>query len=66
MITVRISDKRYYKGFRIKFFHSDVITPEIYAFVKDNKKAYWVDGKGILYTEREAFLKDYVSLDKNK
>lgn len=63
MITVRISDKRFYKGFRIKFFHSDVVTPEIYAYVKDNPRAYWVDGKGIFYTERDVFLKDYAYLE---
>lgn len=39
MITIRIEDERHYKGFRLKYFvDAEDVTPEIYDFVKKNKK----------------------------
>lgn len=59
MVLVRISDKRHYNGYRIKFFKTDTITEEIIQFVKDNPKAYWVEGNNKSYHSREEFLKAY-------
>lgn len=59
MVLVRISDKRYYKGYHIKFFYTDTITDEIIQFVKSNSKAYWVECYNEVYHSREEFLKTY-------
>lgn len=59
MVIVRISDKRHHKGYKIKFFHTDIITEEVIQFVKGNPKAYWIDGNNEFYHSREEFLKAY-------
>ena len=59
MVLIRISDKRYHKGYNIKFFHTDTITKEIIQFVKANQKAYWVECDNEVYHNREEFLKAY-------
>ena len=53
MVLVRIKDKRYHNGYNIKFFQTDTITEEVIQFVKDNPKAYWVDGNNEFYHRRE-------------
>lgn len=59
MVLVRIYDKRYHKGYKIIFFHSDTITEEIIQFVKEHKKAYWIECTNEVYHRREEFLKVY-------
>ena len=59
MVLVRISDKRYHKGYNIKFFHTDTITEEVIQFVKGNSKAYWVECNNETYHSREEFFKVY-------
>lgn len=59
MVLVRINDRRYNNGYKIKFFHTDTITEEVIQFVKDNPKAYWVDSNNEFYHSREEFLKAY-------
>lgn len=59
MVLIRISDKRYHKGYNIKFFQTDTITEEIIQFVKGNPKAYWVESNNEFYHSREEFLKVY-------
>lgn len=63
MIIVKLTDKRRTYGYSIKFFHTDVVTPEIYLFVKKRPNAYIIDGKDVhYYNERDAFLRDYAYL----
>lgn len=63
MISIRVKDKRFNNGYNILFFHTetqngvDVINEEIIDFVKKTPKAYWLDGRGIGYYNREELLK---------
>ena len=59
MVIVRIKDKRFHNGYNIKFFQTDNITEEVIQFVKDNPKAYWIDGNKESYHSREEFLEAY-------
>ena len=59
MVLVRIKDKRYHNGYNIKFFQTDTITDEVIQFVKDNPKAYWIDGNKESYHSREEFFKAF-------
>ena len=59
MVLVRIHDKRYHKGYSIKFFHTEEITEEVIDFVKKTPRAYWVDGNKEFYHTREEFLAKY-------
>ena len=59
MVVVRIKDNRYYSGYRIKFFHTRTITEEVIQFVKNNPKAYWIEGYNEFYFSREEFFKVY-------
>ena len=67
MITIRLKDKRHVTGCKIVFFPKDnVITPEIYAFVKRHKNAYWISGYGFTFYEREDFLEHFSCFEKKK
>lgn len=59
MVLVRISDKRYNHGYRLKFFQTDTITEEIVQFVKGNPKVCWVESKNENYYSRDEFLQAY-------
>ena len=59
MVLVRVKDKRYHNNYNIKFFQTDNITEEVIQFVKDNPKAYWVDGNNEFDHSREEFLEAY-------
>lgn len=59
MVLVKIKDKRYHKGYNIKFFHTEAITEEVIQFVKSNPKAYWIECNNENYHSREKFLKAY-------
>lgn len=59
MVLIRISDKRCINGYRIEFFYNDHITNEIFDFVKNNPKAYWIENKDKTYHTREDFFKEH-------
>lgn len=59
MAIVKIHDKRYINGYRIKFFKSEEITEEIIQYVKNTPNAYWVKSYSECYYNREDFLKKY-------
>lgn len=52
MVTIKLEDKRYPNGHRLKFFKTNEITEEIIEFVRKNPKASQVS----LYMSREEFL----------
>lgn len=56
MVIVRTYDKRCIRGFSIKFFQTDVVTPEVVEYVRTHKKAYWVETKDAFWHTREDFF----------
>lgn len=59
MIIVKMSDKRYIRGFSIKFFDTEDVTEEVIDYVKTHKKVYRIETNNIQWKTREAFLFAY-------
>lgn len=69
MVIVRTYDKRCIRGFSIKFFQTDVVTPEVVEYVRKHKKAYRVETKDEVWRTREDFFTAYCAvkgIDKKK
>lgn len=64
MVIVKIKDKRYYKGYNLKSFNTNIVTEEIIQFVKDNPKAYQIEKYNGFCHTRETFLKIYTNQAK--
>lgn len=61
MIIVKVHDKRYHKGNKLVFFDTDTVTEEVTFFVQNHPKAHSILLKDKLYTDRDAFLKEYIT-----
>lgn len=68
MIVVKVRDNRTVRGEKPIFFESNVVTPEIYMYVKKHKNAYYIQGicvnesdkiNGYIGYRRDDFLKKF-------
>lgn len=62
-VFVYLEDNRFQGNQRMEFFLEEMVTYEIYSFVKKHRNVLLVWGKDFMYADREAFLRDYKSVE---
>lgn len=58
MVTVKVKDKRHWRGQRVAFFRTDKVSDEVIQFVKKRPNAYLISDHYNVWT-RDEFLKEF-------